>query len=131
MMARFHGLPVAQNQHWPGVDYPWLPDYWSRPTAPQVLPHRLCLGADCWNLRRLSFADAGAIVAVLRRRSAPVAEAGLLATALYQAGYKAQAQAVERMYAGRDGVAEFRGQINRVYDGSTAGTDASLDFFLP
>lgn len=105
----------AGSEFWPGVPYPWLPTPWIIDDI-KLSPERVCLGVYCWNIRRLQFADAQAIVNVLQRRSAPLAKASLLAVALYRAGYNRQAEAIRDMYQGKHGVRAWQNQIRRVYN---------------
>jgi len=109
------GDPRPEAERSPGILYPWLPEFWTHTGT--HLPERYCLGVECWNLRRLSFFEAGAIVEAIKSHSPPISEASLAAVALYDQGYFDQARAVHRLY-GEAGVEHFNEQIRRTYDGS-------------
>lgn len=110
---RFLGDP--RTERWPPIQYAWLPEFWTHTET--HLPERYCLGVECWNLRRLTTFDADSVVAALRAHSPPIAEASLLAVALYDQGHFAQSRAVHRLY-GEAGIEHFNEQIRRTYDGS-------------
>lgn len=107
------------TQRWPGVTYPWMPWMPGSFAAPPPVSDRICLGNQCWPYARLSFADASTIVEVLSRQSWPLADASLMAIALYENGYRRQARAVIDMYGGAYGIDKLSRQIQAVYDGRT------------
>lgn len=105
-------------QVWPGVSPPWMP--WSPWGNSSMLPlpkdGRLCLGAQCWMISRLTLADAREITRVLERRSPPLAQASFAAAVLYERGFRDQARGILRMYGGMFGMERVAAQIRRVYD---------------
>lgn len=109
------GAPPDSPGRWPGILYAWLPEPWTDLDLPP--DEKFCLGVECWNLRRLTFFDADCIVNAIRRRSPPISQASLIARVLYQKGFTAQSQAVERMY-GSEWASPQADQIRRTHDGS-------------
>lgn len=102
---------------WPGVTTPWQPwSPWATAARPLFRSDRLCLGADCWAISRLTLADADQMVKTLQRKSFPLAQAGLAAAALYEAGFRQHARGVLRIYGGIYGMEKVEEQIRRVYD---------------
>lgn len=107
-------------QSWPQVPHPWTPYPWIVGGAGDGVftEDRVCLGSQCWPLRRMAFFQADEIKNTLLKRSWPLSQASVLAVALYEVGYYQQARAVGRMYGGHYGVEAWNNQIKRVYDGS-------------
>jgi hypothetical protein len=131
--------PMAQR--WPGVTYPWMPwlPGWSGYAVPPGInplnaADRICLGNQCWPYARLSFADAKTIVRVLSEQSWPLADASLMAIALYDRGYHRLANAVFDMYGGVYGIDAVAQQIQAIYDARTGpsyiptGADAAVSW---
>ena len=98
----------------PRTQYPWMPMPWTRERMPH-LPERVCLGAECWSLRRLTALDANRMYQRLLSQSWPLSDAVPMAVALYHQGFQMQARAVLRVYGGTYGVEAFNRQIDAVY----------------
>ena len=109
--------PLAMR--WPGVQYPWMPwiPGWSGFAKPVDRPGRICLGNQCWPYARLTLANAEEIVAVLRKRSWPIASASVAAIALYENGFRRQSRAVVDVYGGIYGLDRLQAQIDAIYYG--------------
>lgn len=107
----------AISQYWPGVQYPWMPwlpgfSGYSRP--PPITP-RICLGNQCFAYDRMALSDADGVVRALMEKSWPLANASLMAVALYEKGYRRQAHAILNAYGGQHGIDKVAAQIQHVY----------------